>query len=220
MADEHVIATEKTAVYRTLKSEAAGEIVEKKSRFIAALRPVKTEEEALAFWEEVRKKHYDARHHCFACVLGADGKKMRSSDDGEPGGTAGRPMLEVLAGEGLTDVAVVVTRYFGGTLLGTGGLVRAYTQAVKAGLANARIITMRRGVRYRISLDYALMGKAQYILGNLGILTESGDYGESVSMVVLTPQEREPAMRKELTEASGGKCGMEKLEECWYQEQE
>lgn len=219
MENKGIMSTKEPAVYRTLQFQSEGEIIEKKSRFIATLRPVKTEEEAVDFWETVKKRHYDARHNCFACVLGAEGKYVRASDDGEPQGTAGRPMLEVLTGEGLTDVAAVVTRYFGGTLLGAGGLARAYTQAVKEGLAGAQIITMRRGFRCRIFLEYSLVGKAQYILGNLGILTESSDYGETVSLTVLMPQALEPVVQKELTEASGGKCRLEKVEECWYQQQ-
>ena len=104
-----------------------GEITEKKSRFIADIRPVSTEEEALAFIEEIRKKYWDARHHCYAYILGERGQQSRCSADGEPSQTAGRPMLDVLTGEGLTDVCAAVTRYFGGPLLGTGGLVRAYS---------------------------------------------------------------------------------------------
>ncbi len=110
-----------------LVSGAEAELVEKKSRFIATVRPVASEEEAAAFIEEMKKKYYDARHNCSAYVIGSRAQITRSSDDGEPGGTAGRPMLEVLLGSGIRNVAVVVTRYFGGTLLGTGGLVRAYS---------------------------------------------------------------------------------------------
>ena len=122
-----------------------GEIVEKKSRFIANIFPVHSEEEALAYIEEIRKKHYDARHNCFAYVIGEKNEVMRGSDDGEPSGTAGRPMLEVLLGEELHDVLAVVTRYFGGTLLGTGGLVRAYSAAVKEGLSKTEVIERLSG---------------------------------------------------------------------------
>ena len=125
---------------RILISGGTGEIVEKKSRFIATIRPVNSEEEASAFIEEIKKKYWDARHNCSAFVVGRRGELTRCSDDGEPGGTAGRPMLEVLLGEGIRNVAVVVTRYFGGTLLGTGGLVRAYTQAVKEGLPSLPLV--------------------------------------------------------------------------------
>ena len=120
--------------YKILLEGGEGEIVEKKSRFIATLRPVNSEEEAVSFIEEMKKKYWDARHNCSAFVIGPKAELTRCSDDGEPSGTAGRPMLEVLLGEEVRNVAVVVTRYFGGTLLGTGGLVRAYTQAVKEGL--------------------------------------------------------------------------------------
>ena len=112
--------------YKTVYRGGEGEIVEKKSRFIATVRPVHSEEEVLAFIEEVKKKYWDARHNCFAYVIGVTNPTLRCSDDGEPAGTAGKPMLDVLTGEGLHDTAVVVTRYFGGTLLGPGGLVRAY----------------------------------------------------------------------------------------------
>ena len=124
--------------YRTVYEGGRGEIVEKKSRFIATVRPVKKEEEALAFIEEMRKKYWDATHNCFAYVIGERREIMRCSDDGEPGGTAGKPMLDVLLGEKLYNTAVVVTRYFGGTLLGTGGLVRAYSKAAQEGISASR----------------------------------------------------------------------------------
>ena len=126
--------------YKIIYKEGTGELVEKKSRFIAQIRPVKSEEEALAFVEETRKKYWDARHNCYAYIIKGEGATptARCSDDGEPSQTAGKPMLDVLMGEELIDVCAVVTRYFGGTLLGTGGLVRAYSGAVKEGLANAR----------------------------------------------------------------------------------
>ena len=109
---------------RTVYEGGQGEIIEKKSRFIATVKPVKTEEEALEFIESLKKRYWDATHNCFAYIIGGGTPLKRCSDDGEPSGTAGRPMLDVLEGESLSDVAVVVTRYFGGTLLGTGGLVR------------------------------------------------------------------------------------------------
>ena len=116
--------------YKILYQGGTAEIVEKKSRFIASLRPVKTEEEALLFLEETRKKYWDARHNCYAWIIGEHGEQKRCSDDGEPQGTAGVPMLEALKHSGLTNILAIVTRYFGGTLLGAGGLVRAYTQGV------------------------------------------------------------------------------------------
>ena len=133
--------------YKVVYKGGQDEIIEKKSRFIATVAPVESEEEALAFIEAMKKKYWDARHNCFAYVIGERGQLARCSDDGEPGGTAGKPMLDVLMGEELIDVCAVVTRYFGGTLLGTGGLVRAYSGAVKEGLANAQILEKKQGVR-------------------------------------------------------------------------
>ena len=139
--------------YDTVYTGGSDEIVEKKSRFIAQVFPVKTEEEVMQLLEAARKKYWDARHNCYAFVLGADGEISRCSDDGEPSGTAGRPILEVLTKRGLKDVLVIVTRYFGGTLLGTGGLVRAYSQAAQAGLAASCIITKQAGIRLTVDTD-------------------------------------------------------------------
>ena len=137
--------------YRVLLSGGEGEIVEKKSRFISTIRKCETEEEAVAFIEEMKKKYWDARHNCSAFIIGSRGELTRCSDDGEPSGTAGRPMLEVLTGSGIRNIAVVVTRYFGGTLLGTGGLVRAYTQAVKEGLDHCETGIMRKGCELEVT---------------------------------------------------------------------
>ena len=126
--------------YKTVYEGGEGEIVEKKSRFIATVRPVKTEEEALAFIEEMKKKYWDARHNCYVYSVGKNREYTRCSDDGEPSGTAGRPMLDVILGEDIYNVAAVVTRYFGGILLGTGGLVRAYSRSLQEGLAAIRIV--------------------------------------------------------------------------------
>ena len=134
-----------TDPYNILYRGGEGELVEKKSRFIATTRPVESEEEALAFIEEMKKKYWDARHNCFAYVTGDRGQLQRCSDDGEPSQTAGRPMLDVLLGAGIRNICVVVTRYFGGTLLGTGGLVRAYSGAVQEGLKNSVVLEKRQG---------------------------------------------------------------------------
>ena len=140
--------------YRTVFEGSEGEITEKKSRFIATVLPVHSEEEAIGFIEQMRKKYWNATHNCFAYVIGEHFEIQRCSDDGEPGGTAGKPMLDVLMGEELHDTAVVVTRYFGGTLLGTGGLVRAYQAATKAGLLAITVITKYLGKEYVIGTDY------------------------------------------------------------------
>ena len=139
---------------RTVHKGGSAEIVEKKSRFIGEVFPVEHEEEAMQLLEQVKKKYWDARHHCWAYVISGDRVQERLSDDGEPSGTAGKPILEVIRGQQVGNLLVVVTRYFGGTLLGTGGLVRAYTEAAKQALAESVIITRITGYRLKIETDY------------------------------------------------------------------
>lgn len=196
--------------YRVLLSDGQGEYEEKKSRFIATVRRCQTEAEAVAFIEEMKKKYWDARHNCSAFCIGSRGELTRCSDDGEPSGTAGRPMLEVLLGSGIRNVAVVVTRYFGGVLLGTGGLVRAYTQAVKEGLAACETGIMRAGTELRIDTDYNDIGKILYMLGQRGLEPLSSEYGEKVSLTVLLASEEAEGFGKELTEATAGRVQIQK----------
>lgn len=202
--------------YRILVTGGEGEITEKRSRFIATVRSVETEEEALAFIEEMRKKYWDARHNCYAYILGKNAEIMRFSDDGEPGGTAGKPMLEVLLGEGIRNIAVVVTRYFGGILLGTGGLVRAYTQAVKAGLEESETAWMCYGHVLRIQTDYNGIGKILYLLGQQGIEPEEAEYAVDVVLKVTVPEEVTEKLKKDITEVTGGKAVIELLEETYF----
>lgn len=206
--------------YRVVLEGGEGELVEKKSRFIAAVRPVETEEEAVAFIEERRKKYWDARHNCSAFVIGSKAELTRCSDDGEPSGTAGRPMLEVLLGEELRNVAVVVTRYFGGTLLGTGGLVRAYSGAVKEGLAASVLGRMRYGVRLMIDTDYNGIGKIQYILGQKGLIPEDTVYTDKVQLQVIVPFEMSAGLCKEITEATGARAGLTEVEKLYFIDKE
>jgi len=202
--------------YRVLLEGGQGEIVEKKSRFIATIRKVESEEEAVAFIEEMKKKYWDARHNCSAFVIGSRAELTRCSDDGEPSGTAGRPMLEVLLGEGVRNIAVVVTRYFGGVLLGTGGLVRAYTQAVKEGLQNCQIGDMCHGCLVQLGTDYNGIGKVLYILGQQGIEAYESEYGADVTLKIRFKSELEKALQKELTEATSGRILWEKLGEDYF----
>ncbi|MDE7046212.1 MAG: YigZ family protein [Acetatifactor sp.] len=206
--------------YRVLLEGGEGEYVEKKSRFIATVRKCESEEEASAFIEEMKKKYWDARHNCSAYVIGARGELTRCSDDGEPGGTAGRPMLEVLLGEGIRNIAVVVTRYFGGVLLGTGGLVRAYTQAVKEGLRNCTLGTMRYGWEVEIGTDYNSIGKILYLLGNAGIEPLESSYTDTVSLRILVSAEEAGGLEKEMTEATSGKVIFEKKKELYFIDKE
>ena len=202
--------------YIKLIEGAEGEIVEKKSRFIAQIAPVETEEEAYAFIEKIKKKHYDARHNCFAFSVGAEMPLLRFSDDGEPQGTAGKPMLELIQNSGIHDICVVVTRYFGGVLLGTGGLVRAYSSAVKEGIAASKIGTMRYGVRLKICTDYNGIGKIQYILRQNGLEAEDTVYTDQVELTVLLAAECVPGLKKEITEATAAKAGIEEVEKLYF----
>lgn len=202
--------------YRMLSKGAQAELVEKKSRFIATIRPVSSEEEAVAFIEEMKKKYYDARHNCSAFVIGSKGELTRSSDDGEPSGTAGRPMLEVLTGSGIRNTAAVVTRYFGGVLLGTGGLVRAYSGAVKMALEQCETITRRYGVQMLIKTDYNGVGKIQYLLGSKDVVIQDSVYAADVQMTVLVPIEEYDRLCKELVEATNGRVGLEEVEKLYY----
>ena len=202
--------------YVLLIKGAEAELVEKKSRFIATVRPVASEEEAAAFIEEMKKKYYDARHNCSAFVIGDRGQLTRSSDDGEPSGTAGRPMLEVLLGSGIRNIAAVVTRYFGGTLLGTGGLVRAYSGVLKEALAKCETARQHFGVRMKIKADYNAVGKLQYILAGRGIAIEDSVYAADVEMTVIAPIEVYDRLCKELVEATSGRAELGELERLYY----
>ena len=205
-----------TEQYKTVYEGGEGEIVEKKSRFIATVRPVETEEEALAFIEEMKKKYWDARHNCSAYVLGERQELMRCSDDGEPSGTAGRPMLDVILGEDIYNVAVVVTRYFGGVLLGTGGLVRAYSKAVQEGLAGSLVIEKKKGISLKVTTDYTGIGKIQYIAGERQIPILDSEYTDKVVLKLLVPDAETEAVQKAITEGTNGRAGMEKEKELYF----
>lgn len=202
--------------YKTIYEGGEGEIIEKKSRFIATTRLVKTEEDAAAFIEEMRKKYWDATHNCFAYVIGERREIVRCSDDGEPSGTAVRPMLDVLLGEELYDTAVVVTRYFGGTLLGTGGLVRAYSKAVQEGLACSRVITKYHGVLAEVDTDYNGVGKLQYLFAQREIPVMDSQYTEAVKMQILIPKGKEEEIKKAVTEATSARAQVKKVRELYY----
>ncbi len=202
--------------YKTVYVGGEAEIVEKKSRFIATVRPVKSEEEALAFIEEMKKKYWNATHNCFAYVLGEHFHMQRCSDDGEPSGTAGKPMLDVLLGEEIHDVAVVVTRYFGGTLLGTGGLVRAYSASTKEGLLASKVITKMHGQLVSVETDYTGLGKIQYILGQRGLTILDSVYTDKVALQVLLPEADIKQVVADITEGTNGQAQIELLNACYF----
>ena len=202
--------------YKILWEGGTGEIVEKKSRFIADTKPVESEEDALEFIESVRKKYWDARHHCFAYCVGDKNQVVRCSDDGEPSQTAGRPMLDVLLGEELHDVCVVVTRYFGGTLLGTGGLVRAYSEAAREGIRNSRVLEKCLGRRMGIDTDYTGIGKIQYILAQRQITVLHTEYTDKVRLEVMVPSGEAKGLEAEITEGTSGRAAVDEGELVYY----
>ena len=175
-----------------------GEYTEKKSHFIGELRPVTSQEQAADFLREIRKLHNDARHHCMAWIIGSHGETKHSSDDGEPGGTAGRPILSVLEGAGLTDAALIVTRYFGGILLGTGGLVRSYTAAAKAALNAARIICPLPALTASLTVDYAIWPQLQALFRKEHAFFLETSYAERVSTLIAVYAEDEERITKGL----------------------
>ena len=207
------------AEYTTLAGYGTDEFVEKRSRFIGYAKPVTTEEEAIAFINEIRAQHREATHNVYAYAL-REGQVRRYSDDGEPQGTAGIPVLDVLQKSGLVDAVVVVTRYFGGTLLGTGGLVRAYTQAVKEGLAHCETGILRKGCELEVTTDYNDVGKLQYYFGQQHIVPIDSIYTENVKFILLIPMKNEEKVRKNLTETTCGKVKIEKLKETYFIDKE
>lgn len=189
--------------YFTIYEPAEASFIEKKSEFIGYITPVKTSEEAVEFIGKIKSMHRKARHNVYAYILRHD-NISRYSDDGEPQGTAGTPVLEVLQKRGLTDVCVVVTRYFGGILLGGGGLVRAYSHAASIACDAARIMDMRQCHRLKINADYGLYGKISYILPNFDVITVNSDFGSSVTLEILVQNELLSSLTKELTEITNG----------------
>ncbi|WP_054743005.1 YigZ family protein [Cellulosilyticum ruminicola] len=198
--------------YRTIQGPGEALVVEKKSKFIATVCEVKTQEEAEACLQQLRKKYYDARHNCFAYQIGEKNEIQRCSDDGEPQGTAGKPILEVLKGEDVRNTLICVTRYFGGTLLGTGGLVRAYGKAAKEGLLNAGIIEKRRIQLIDVQMNYTLVGKVQYLLGDKGYRIRDSIYTDVVTMQVEVLLGEQDAFCDWLTENTNAEVSMSRGE--------
>ncbi|MCR4909488.1 MAG: YigZ family protein [Lachnospiraceae bacterium] len=195
--------------YRTLRRDEtfSGEFTDRKSRFIASFVHTETEEEARAFLAAEKKKYYDARHHVSAYVIrGKEGAPdiVHSSDDGEPSGTAGKPVLDVITGADLKDVVMVVTRYFGGTLLGTGGLVRAYSGAAAEALRNAGIVEMRPAVQLTLVFNYPLEGKVRRLAEEAGAVLESTEYTEKVRFFMRIGEADADSFSRSLVEGTQG----------------
>ena len=196
--------------YLTISQNASASFIEKRSEFIGYIAPVKTNDEAVAFISSIKAEHRKAKHNVYAYILRED-NISRYSDDGEPQGTAGVPVLDVLKKRGLTDVCVVVTRYFGGILLGGGGLVRAYSHAASLACDAAHIMDMCLCHRLKITADYGMYGKISYLLPGFDTITVNSDFGSDVTLEILVLSEKLEALTKELTEATNGSA---KIEDC------
>lgn len=188
-----------------IRGFATAEITEKKSRFIASICPAKTEADAIGFIDSVRKKHYDARHNCYAYITHG-GDCVKCSDDGEPSRTAGRPMLDVLEKNGIKDVCVTVTRYFGGVLLGTGGLVRAYTEAVKAVLDECELYELHPCLTIHAAADYSSYGKIERMAVSEGFTIKNTVYTDSVEFDLFLPPEKKDECIGALANLTDGRC--------------
>ena len=194
-----------TAPYKTLRQEAADEVIINKSRFIGYACPCETEEEALAFLQSIRQKHKDATHNCYAYVIGRNAGIMRYSDDGEPGGTAGLPMMEVLKAQGVVNCCVVVTRYFGGVLLGAGGLVRAYTQGTVIALKAAQVVVMEPSQRYLCEVAYPLWDRVTHALKTMPVQLVSSEFTTAVGFTLLVREKDAEAMIADLVRLTDAK---------------
>ena len=190
--------------FKIVYEGGTGEIEEKKSRFIAHISPVNTEEEAVEFIASKKKQFWDARHNCSAFVIGPNNEVTRCNDDGEPAQTAGRPMLDVLLKENIHNCVVVVTRYFGGVLLGTGGLVRAYQGAVQEGLSNCKILEPKDGKPCTISTDYNGYGKIEYLLRESDLPILNTDFGANVVISSVVPMELIENFTKQVADKTAG----------------
>ena len=202
--------------YRTVYKGGTAELTEKKSRFIASVFPVRSEEEALALIEDLRKKYWDARHNCYAYTVGSNREHTRASDDGEPAQTAGKPMLDVILGMDLYDTLVVVTRYFGGILLGTGGLVRAYSGAAALGLKESVVIEKTAGVIMRVDTDYNDYGRLEYLIRQKDFPVLNTEFTQNVRLDLAVPASGQEPVVRDITEATDGRAKIRKEKEVWF----
>lgn len=199
--------------YKTLEKEASDSFIIKKSRFTGYGSPARSEQEALDFLARIKAETKDANHHCYAYIIGRNAGVMRYSDDGEPGGTAGLPIIETMKARGVVDCAVVVTRWFGGILLGAGGLTRAYVQGAKCALDAARVVTMEDSVRFWAEVPYSLWDRLDYALNNMPVCREGTEFSAQVTAtLVVRKRDRDDVFAK-ITAATEGRAEMMELEE-------
>ena len=204
--------------YFITSEKGTGEVVEKKSRFIAHVIPIETEEEALQIIESLKKEYWDARHNCYAFCVGANNEVQRFSDDGEPQGTAGKPILEVLLNKDVHNTLILVTRYFGGTLLGTGGLIRAYGQAAMEGLSNAEVMQVSDGISFELSVDYESIGKIKYNMVQFGVGDAEEEYTDGVTLKIRMKKADFEKFKTSVVDATSGKAKFENITDCEYRE--
>lgn len=197
--------------YKTIARRCEARFIEKKSEYIGYLCPVQTEEQAVAFIEEIRAMHRKATHNCYAYIL-RENNAARHSDDGEPGGTAGVPIYEVLRKEGLTDVCCVVTRYFGGVLLGAGGLVRAYTKGAKDAVDAAQIKCMAEAVKLAVTVDYGLYGRLAQVFADFDARVEDERFADNVRIVLHIRAENSQKLTDKLVDVCNGAVSVEEIE--------
>ena len=203
------------ASYKTLMKRGCDEFIVNKSRFIGYGAPAETEEEALAFLAEIRKKHADATHNCYAYIIGRNMGVMRYSDDGEPGGTAGMPIIEVMKNRGVVNACVVVTRYFGGVLLGAGGLVRAYTQGAVTAIDACGIGVMHPTARYMMDVSYPMLSRVEYFLKSAPVIVEDKDFSDVITLTLLVKCDDEDKLLSDLTQLSEGRLEPMRFDETY-----
>lgn len=206
--------------YTTIRNYGEDSFEEKKSTFIGYSKRVENEEEAKLFINEIKDKHKQARHNCYAYVIGENMGTQRYSDDGEPQGTAGIPILEVMKKGGITDCVIVVTRYFGGILLGTGGLTRAYKKGASMAVKKAGIVEKVKGICLNIKIDYDFLGKVQYLCANNNWFIENEEYSDKVSFIIIAETNDANVIEKEIANATNGKASVSRDDEDIYFKEE
>lgn len=204
--------------YKTLLTRASDEFIINKSRFIGYGAPAASEEEALGFLADVRSAHKDASHHCYAYIIGANMGVMRYSDDGEPGGTAGMPIIEVMKARQITNACVVVVRYFGGVLLGAGGLTRAYSQGAATAINAAGVGEVSPTRRYLMELPYPMLGRVEYLLKSLPVIVEDKQFSDAIVMTLIVRARDDEAFLSAVTSGTDGRIEpifMEEMYKAW-----
>ncbi len=212
------MTTDKPKRYKTIQEAGEKEIVIKKSRFIGHSKPVATEEEALEFIESIKKQHWNATHNCSAYLIGSRGELQRQSDDGEPSGTAGKPILEVIKNQGLQDIVIVVTRYFGGIMLGAGGLIRAYTDGAVAAIEAGKAITRVLHQQVRVEIDYTWLGKLENELRNRDIRMGETEFTDKVILNCLPVASESDAFEAWMTDLTQGQSVITRGEQRYFAE--